>query len=311
MTRTLLSNSLTRIVFALAATALFFSPLPTDAQFVLDFEEDLDFDRPESWAMQYFGSISLLTDLGSSTPIDRGSIEVGLEGGWIPSLSDDEQRVGFNGQKVEDVNRSSVMARPRVTVGLGAGFALTLGWIPPVELSGIEANLISAALSRQLIQRERFRLALGVAGQYGTVKGDITCDERTANAGTDPVANPFGCERPSSDEVTIQSLSVAVTAAVRLSTDSGVEPYITLAGHRFDNEFQVNAAYNNLVDRTLLKADGETWSLATGINFELKRDWRLAAEVFATRLDVVRPPEASATSEDLVNARVLVSYRVR
>lgn len=291
--------------------ALSFTLTPLSAQFVLDFEERLDDDRPESWAMQTFGSISLLTDLGSSAPPDRGSIEFGLEGGWIPSLSEEERRVGFNGQKVEDLNRSSVLVRPRATFGLGAGFALTLGWVPPVEIDGIEADLISAALSRQIVDGERFRLALGLAGQYGTATGDITCDQRTVNAGTDPIANPFGCEQPSTDEITLQSLSLALTAAFSPAKTPRVEPYVTLAAHRFDNEFQVDARYNGLIDRTLLTAEGDTWSVATGVNVGLATDWRLSAEVFATRLDVLRPPATDSESEDLVNTRVLLSYRLR
>ncbi|MEE8278611.1 MAG: hypothetical protein V3R89_07825, partial [Thermoanaerobaculia bacterium] len=65
-------------------------------QRVLDITEDLDFDRPESWAMKYFTSVTLFTGMGVPRRMEPGSVEVGLEAGWVPTLSDRERTVGFN-----------------------------------------------------------------------------------------------------------------------------------------------------------------------------------------------------------------------
>ncbi|MBM4258521.1 MAG: hypothetical protein FJ147_21815 [Deltaproteobacteria bacterium] len=41
--------------------------------------EDLDSDRPEAWAMNYFSSVSLLAGLGTPFSREPGSIEIGAE----------------------------------------------------------------------------------------------------------------------------------------------------------------------------------------------------------------------------------------
>src|SRR5690242_16014509 len=50
----------------------------------------LNFDRPESWALKYFASASLLSGLtpADASPESRhpGSITVGVEFGWLPTL---------------------------------------------------------------------------------------------------------------------------------------------------------------------------------------------------------------------------------
>src|SRR2546422_11243497 len=96
--------------------------------------ERIDSERPEAWAMQYFTGI---TSLGGFTVPERrqaGSISFGGELVWIPAMSEARQRVGFNGTKLEDLNKAPFFARPRMTVVLPAAFAATGAWVSPVEL---------------------------------------------------------------------------------------------------------------------------------------------------------------------------------
>ena len=46
-------------------------------------KEDLDSDRPEAWAMNYFSSVSLLAGLGTPYSREPGSVEVGFEIQWL------------------------------------------------------------------------------------------------------------------------------------------------------------------------------------------------------------------------------------
>ena len=71
--------------------------------------EDLDFDRPESWGMAYFGSLLLMTGFGPAEAPGAGAVELGLEGGWVPRLDAEERRIGFIGSKEEDVNRTDAV----------------------------------------------------------------------------------------------------------------------------------------------------------------------------------------------------------
>jgi hypothetical protein len=83
--------------------------------------EPLAFDRPEAWALKYFISTTTLSGLDTPEGARTGSISLGLEGGWIPTLTATQQRVGFNGTAPQDLNKAPLMLRPRLTIGCTAG----------------------------------------------------------------------------------------------------------------------------------------------------------------------------------------------
>ena len=284
-------------------------------QTVIDIVEDLDNKRPEAWSMRYFTSISLLSGLGSPEAMEPGSWEIGFEGGWVPSLSEDERRVGFNGSKVEDLNKTSVFGRPRVTIGLPKKLSLTLAWAPPVEVQGVEPNMFSAALGRPFWTGDDWRFGWRLFAQTGTLKGDLTCDEDTVAAGDDPVRNPFRCEAVSNDEVTLDYVGFEVSTARR--GDSPFEPHFAVAVNYLDTEFQVNSRYFGVIDQSLLRADDTTVSLTAGLSYHAADKWRLSGELFYTPLgDVSRRESATGNSfatgsEDLFHVRGMISYRVR
>ena len=284
---------------------------PVAAQSVIDFREDLDFDRPEAWAMKYFSSATQLSGLGIPERLPAGAVEVGLEAGWIPSLSEQERRVGFYGTKVEDLNKTPVFARPRLTVGLPAAFSITLAYVPPVEVGGAKPNLVSLAIGRPLLESGPWRLGFRLYGQGGDIEADITCDSDTVAAGDDPVENPFLCEEPSRDRVTLRYAGLDLGGAYTTRGKRKVEVYGAVAATYLDPEFQVNARYSNLIDRTLQVTDGTTYSLTVGARGALSQAVRLSVEAFYTPLTLVRRPDAEKENQDFFNLRLLVTYRVR
>lgn len=302
------------LVLAAAALALTALAAPAAAQPpVFGPTEELRFDEPESWAMAWFSSITLLTGFGVSEPLEPGALELGLEGGWVPDLSEEQRRVGFSGTKVEDLNRVPAIGRPRLSVGLPAGWTLTGAWIPPVEIDDVEPNLFALALGRELWAGNRTRGGLRLYGQRGTVEGAITCTSDDAAGGDDPLANPFGCEAPSEDELTLTYYGAELSVAYR--TAGGTEPYAAAAINRFDNEFQVDAITFGLNDRTLLLSEGTTWSVAAGIAQPIGDRARLAGEVFYSPLDVRRLDGGDelgpAETDELLNVRLLWTWRLR
>ena len=88
------------------------------AQNVIGGTEDLEFDRPESWGMKFFASLSLLTSMGVPERMGAGTIDLGFEGGFVPQLSEEQRRIGFNGTKLENLNRSRFFGRVRGHIGL-------------------------------------------------------------------------------------------------------------------------------------------------------------------------------------------------
>lgn len=284
---------------------------PARAQTRLDAEEDLDFDRPEAWAMKWFSSLVVMSGLGGPPELGPGGWELAFEGGWVPHLSKEERTVGFIGNKEEDLNRTSVFGRLRLSAGLPGRFTLTAGWVPPVEVDRATPHLLALSLGRPLFEGLSFRLDGRLTAQGGSFEGDFTCPEDAVAAGDDPERNPFNCLEPSDDEMTVRSAGVELAGSWQLARAPRWSPYASLAGHYFDNEFQVRARYGTVLDRTVLLSDGTTFAATAGLGYQASERTRLVAELFYSPLDVVRDPGQGSENDALFNARVLLGYRLR
>ncbi len=284
---------------------------PTGAQNELRIDEEIDFNRTESWAMKYFASVNLFTGLGVPRGLDPGSVEIGFELDWVPRLSESERTVGFDGTKTEDLNRTEVFGRPRLEIGLPWKLSVALSWVPPIEVNDVEPNLFSASLARPVWESERWRLGLRIFGQYGTLEGDFTCPRREAAAGDNLDLNPFRCEEPSEDTMKIRSSSLELGVAYAIGQSQKWEPYATAAINSMNLDFQVNARYNNIVDHTRLLTDGETWYGTVGFRYTGWQRAMIGFEVFYSELEVIRPPSTSVQSNSLFNARTYFSIHLR
>src|SRR6478672_6953014 len=96
----------------------------------------LGFERPEAWGLKYFASTSLLSGLQPPEPAEGrhvGSVTVGFELGWLPTLDDGQRRIGYNGNAPQDVNKAPIFARPVLRVGLPGKFSVVAAAPPPFE----------------------------------------------------------------------------------------------------------------------------------------------------------------------------------
>jgi hypothetical protein len=280
------------------------------AQDVVAGTEQFEFDRPEAWAMKYFASVGILTGFGVPPELGSGAIDLGFEGGWIPSLSEDQRRVGFDGTKLEDLNKTSFFGRIRLTIGLPNQFSLGFGYVPPIEVGGVKPNLFAASIGRPFRLSGDWQLGLRGYGQFGTIEGDITCDADTVAAGPDRERNPFRCEEISDDEFK-QRMAGGEASIGYVSQNRRWTPYFGFAVNYLDLEFQVDAQYSGLIDRTLQLTDGVSFSITSGVGYALTPKFKITGEIFYTWLDVVRPPSTSSQNDGLFNIRFLVSYQLR
>lgn len=292
------------VLTLLAVTAV----SPATAQTVVEGTSTIDFDRPESWAMKYFARVTMPGTFGAPEPLAAGELDLALEYGQVPSLSASERRVGFNGTKIEDLNKAPYFVRPVVRLGVGKKVALAASYLPPVEWNGAEANVLTLTLARPLLASERWRLGLRLRGQLGQIDGDFTCSEQTVAAGADPAGNPLGCEEVSSDEYRVESLGLEFAASWSPGEQDRWRPYASLSLDHSDLEFRVDARYSGIVDRTRLVTDGETWAASAGISYRASARWELAGELHYAPLEVARPPAGSSDTEELLNARALLRY---
>lgn len=290
------------------ASLLFVALLVPDfssAQPLVEFTEELDFDRPESWAMKYYASLALLTGIGVPERMGPGAIDVGFEGGFVPQLDDDQRRVGFGGTKLEDLNRTHFFGRARGRIGLSETISLELAYVPPIEVGGTKANLFAVGVGRPFRLSETWRVGLRGYGQFGTIEGDITCSAEEIESGP----NDFNCEAPSNDQLSQRIFGVEVNTGY--VSDGPWRPHFGIAFNYMDLEFQVDALYSGIHDRTLQLTDGGTVSFTGGITYVASEKWRIMGELFYSPLSVIRPPSTSSQNDGLFNGRFLVTYRIR
>jgi hypothetical protein len=278
------------------------------AQQTVNATEALDFDRPESWAMKYYSSLTLLTGLGVPERLGAGRVELGFEGGLVPQLDDVQRRIGFNGTKLEDVNKTSFFGRIRARVGFSSSYSLELGYVPPFEVGGAKSHLLAIGIGRPFRLSERWDLGLRAYGQIGTLKADITCSADEVAAGADPDRNPYLCEEPSKDEMKPRLAGVELSGGY---TAGAWRPHVGVAFNYLDPEFTVNARYSGVVDRTLQLTDGPSVSVSGGLSYTPSARWRLTGELFYSWLTIVRPPATTSQNEGFFNGRFFVSYRLR
>ena len=278
---------------------------------VVDLTEDLDFDRPESWAMKYFASVTLLTGLGAPREREPGAVEVGVEALWIPHLGEEERTVGFDGTKPEDLNKLPAYGRPRVTVGLPGKLSLTASYVPPLEVEGVEPHLLALALERPLLRGDAWGLGIRLSGQVGEIEGDFTCTADDVQAPPGAPGNRFGCQEESSDAYDIASYGFELIGSHRFGEDRAPELHFGAAANFLDLEFQVDALTFGFRDRTLQRTDGWTYSVTAGARWPLGERSHFTGELFYAPLSVERPPERDEENDALFNARLMVGFRVR
>lgn len=275
------------------------------------FTEELDATRTEAWAMRWFAAVATPTMFGVATTTEPWSFDLAFEGGSIPSLSEEDRRVGFNGTKVEDLNRAPLFGRPVVRLGLPGDFTLSAGWVPPIDFDGVTPNLLSIALARPLWAGESGRLSAQVFYLDGKIEGDISCPQAEVDAGDDPVGNPFGCEEASNDTMSITSWGLELGYAWQATPT--VDLFVTGLWQQVDSEFQVRALYDGFLDRNRLVYDGNDYAWTAGAGWQATEKLRLAGELFYSPLDVVRDPTGQGPSENdpLFNFRLLGTYKLR
>jgi len=273
--------------------------------------EDLDATRTEAWAMRWFAALATPTAFGVAESTPAWSFDLALEGGSIPALSEDERRVGFNGTKVEDINRSPLFGRAVARLALPGDFSLSAGWVPPIDFDGVKPNLLSLALARPLWTGERGRIGAQAFYLDGKIAGDITCPKNEVAAGNDPVANPFLCEAVSNDTMSVTSWGFELGYAWRATPK--VELFFSGIWQRLDSELQVRALYDGFLDRNRLVYDGDDWAATAGLGWQATASVRLAGELFYAPLDVIRNPTGQGPSQNdpLFNLRVMGTYKLR
>ncbi len=270
--------------------------------------QPIDFNSPEAWALKYYSAVSTFTAIGPPVLREPGSIDLGLELGWIPYLSESQRRVGFGGTELEDLNKSAVFGRPRLTVGLPSGFSVEAAWVPPIEINGGKANLFDAALERPFVVEDSWTLGFRLYGQLGHAKGDYTCPEDVVAQPPGSAGNPKSCDVRSEDSATLNNVGAALTGGVKVG--GGGTIHFAAGATYNDLVFQVGAYTAGVPDNTRLTTHGWTGWAAAGAGWPLGKTASIAAEAYYSPLLVRRPPNQDTQNDGLFNLRALVRFHL-
>jgi hypothetical protein len=274
----------------------------------------ISFNRPEAWALKYFASTSLLNGLQPPEPPEGqrfGSITVGLETDWLPSLDAGQRRIGFNGTAPEDLNKAPVFVRPIVRIGLPKRFYLILAAPPPFQVFGVTSHLFAFGLERPILQRGQWTVNWRGYGQVGSVKGAFTCPHSVLGFAPGSADNPTECVGESADVASLRYAGSEFQIAYRIPSMPKLVPHVAVAGNFIDGALQVHAPVAGGLDQTRLWTRGGTFSSTAGVSYLFTKQVALTVDVFYSPLWVQRSPTSSATNDGLFNVRALLSYSFR
>ncbi len=264
--------------------------------------------RPEAWAMKYFNSVSLLTGYGPIAQREKGWIDFGLELVDIPSLSEEERRVGFDGAKVENLNNAPISIRPIISYYLTEKISFSGSYIPPIELWDVKANIFSFSLNWRAYEKGPFALGVRLYGQTGAATGAFTCTEDNVRAGNDFEGNPWGCAEVSRDRVHMDYYGGEGSISYRLEKLNGLTPYFSVGWNHMRNKFKLDSSLFGQPDKRLEKGESNTVSYSGGFVYPLNGKLSFGFQVFYTPLDVIRFPDTVSENDSLFNVRAQFIY---
>lgn len=278
-------------------------------------EEAIDFERPESWAMARITHATQMTAMGTD-PYEpfpgRLGMDFAIEAIWIPSFSDEQRRVGFDGQYQQNLNWSSVAGRIRLGFRGAAGWFAEVGLVPPLQIGELQPLFIDGAFGLRVAINEESRAFLRVHGQDGQLRGDIVCPEGVSGE-DDPETNPLDCHGSSSDQISTSTLGIEVGGDYQVGE---WHPHLSGSVQYLRPEYRMGARYHGneevdlREDRRRLATEGVTWSVMGGVTYAPRPDIPLTLEAAYTPLTVDRPG-AGEQRDGVFNIRLLLRSRVR
>src|SRR5258708_7367332 len=274
----------------------------------------VSFDSPEGWALKYYTSATLMSGLQppEASLEDRhlGSINVGLELGWLPTLTPERARVGFSGRKEEDLNKAPIFVRPVVRVGLPWRLSLVVAAPLPTQVFGVTPRLFAFGLERPIVERNRWRLGWRAYGQVGSLKGAFTCPHRALAFPAGSPENPSGCVAESADVASLRYAGTEVQFAYRIPKIPKLIPHLAGGVNLIDGIFQVDSQLTTRLDRTRLWTRGATFSGSAGVSYLWTNRIPLTVEPFSTPLGFRRTAAAPRVNDGMFNVRALLSYNL-
>jgi hypothetical protein len=226
----------------------------------------------------------------SSAPerLSAGAIRIGAEMIPVPSPDPALQHPNYcYANTTNNTRLAPVFGRPRLTVGLPAGIAAEVSYLPNVTVSAAQANLVSVALTRVEplpFNKGRLSLAVRVDGTAGHVHGAMTCPQRSLQ--TNDENTPCYGTQPSRDTYNPNSLGLEAAIAMRAAGDR-LALYAGGGARSLRPHFRAGFtdALGN-VDHTTVDVDLVRATAFTGVTAHIRDRVSLSTQLYVVPADV-------------------------
>jgi hypothetical protein len=172
-----------------------------------------------------------------------GDVRFSVEATYVPSPAEGirQPEACYGLEKKENTELSPVFPRPRLTVGLPAGFAFEASYLPPITVADATPNLGSVALSRTsnvvlLAGGRSLDLTVRAHGTMGLVRGSITCPAKALQQ----EAARFACFGTTESKDTFRPTTYGADGALSIGgPTSAWRAYLGAGALRLEPTFQV------------------------------------------------------------------------
>ncbi len=241
---------------------------------------------PESNEANTFAAMSVPLVFGPAGAIGEdpsARFWVGFEGTLLPNIDSATTvpTVCRPGKEGENTDFSPAFGRLRAGVALLSWLDLEAGWVPPIRVNGVKANLLSVALGGR-VSLGPGSLAIRGHATVGEILAPITCNE---DALADPASECFGGQL-SEDSYKPNIFGVDATFAFPLG--SKFRPYLGAGYNRLQPRFQVN--FTNRVgftDDQKVEVNLNRLAVFGGLTWLPSRRLGITGEIYSQPADAV------------------------
>lgn len=234
-----------------------------------------------------FYEAPVLFSMGSAPErLAPGALSVGGEAIPVPSPDPVLTHPSFCYQyTTNNTKLAPLFGRPRIVVGLLAGFAIEGSYVPPLSVSSARVTIGSVALARTQsipVGRGTLLLQLRAHGTVGRIRGPITCPRESLQL-QDAAAPCYGTT-PSRDSYDPKSLGIEAAAAARLGP---LDAFFGGGANRLDPHFRAGFtdALGN-VDHTTIDVALVRAVAFGGATLHLRQDLAVSGQLYVVPADV-------------------------
>ena len=268
--------------------------------------EKVAFDSPEGWGMSYMTAASLnLSDKFPET-LPLGQFNLSAEISTIPELNEKQQKIGFGGAKSEDLNKSPVFGRGKITTGFYWNSIVELSWTPPLEIGGAKPDQMwGLAIAKQIYTNNAFNAALRLYQFNGKATAAVTCSEEMVMQPLYSPGNISGCIGTSQDKIDMSHEGVEIL--LERESSNGFKPWFSVASTRLTPSVRINAPLEFIQEVAFVETSGRLTTLTFGLNYKLSDNWLLNLGTSYTPIDVQRP-EMTGGNDNFWNFKMGLTF---